>query len=100
MLEFEVFIRESVTPDGSASSTISTCEVTTLNHEVWNDSVEFTSFVSKFHAIVFKVSFTESDEIFDGFGDSVTEHVNDNVTGIFSINVDGEGHSMGGGFLN
>lgn len=100
VLEFEVFVRESFTPDWSSSGTISTCEVTTLNHEAWDDSVELASLEGKFHAIVFEISFTECDKIFDGFGDGVAEHVNNNVARIFSIDVNGEGDSVSGSFLN
>lgn len=44
MLQGEVLIRELLSINALATSSIALGEVTTLTHEVWNDAMEFTSF--------------------------------------------------------
>ncbi len=100
MLELEVFVSESLSPDWSASSSISSSKVTTLDHEVGNNSVEFTSLEGKFKSIDLLVSLTESNKILNGFGYSITEHVDNNIPGTCSANIDGEGDCVSGCFLN
>lgn len=47
MLQLEVLIRELVSIDAFSSSAIVVCEVSTLAHELGNNSVESTAFVAK-----------------------------------------------------
>lgn len=47
MLQLEVLILELVSVDGFATSAISSCEVTTLNHKLLDDTVEAGPFVAK-----------------------------------------------------
>lgn len=47
MLQDEVLILKFLPVDGPATSAIMACEVTTLAHESWNDSVEGGTLISK-----------------------------------------------------
>lgn len=47
MLQGEVFIFEFIAIDGFATGTIVVCKITSLTHEVWNDTMESGSFVSE-----------------------------------------------------
>jgi len=40
VLDLEVLVLELFTVDGLSTSAVATCEVTTLEHEVWDDTVE------------------------------------------------------------
>lgn len=100
VLELEVFVSESFSPNRSASSAISSGEVTTLDHKLGNYSVELAAFEGEFHAVGLLWSFTESNKVFDCFGCGFTEHANDDVSGILAVNIDGESDSVSDGFLN
>ena len=47
MLQFEVLILELVSVDGLSASAISSCEVTTLDHKLLDDTMEARPFVTK-----------------------------------------------------
>lgn len=47
MLQGEVFVFEFVAIDGFATGTIVMCKITSLTHEIWNDTMESGSFVSE-----------------------------------------------------
>lgn len=40
VLQLEVFVFESPSPDRSAAGPVTTCEISTLDHEIRDDSVE------------------------------------------------------------
>lgn len=67
MLQSEVFIFKLVSVNRFSSSAIVVGEITTLAHEVWNDTVENASFVAE----TFLAS-TQCTEIFSSFGYDVT----------------------------
>ncbi len=98
--QFEVLILKARAVDGLAASTVSSGEVATLDHEVGDDAVEGAALVPQGAPILFDVAFAERDEVFDGFGDSGAEHVEDNVTGSSAADVDGEDDLVGDLFLN
>jgi len=100
VLKLEVFVSKSFTPNRSSSGSVSTCEVSTLDHEAWNDSVEFAALECEFKSVTFKISFAQSNEIFDSLGDSITKHIYDNVSSVLSININWKGDSVGWCFLN
>lgn len=47
MLQSEVFIFEFVAVDGFSASAVMVGEITSLTHEIWNDTMENGSFVSE-----------------------------------------------------
>jgi len=47
VLEFKVLILELVSIDGLATSTILGSKVTSLAHELWNDTVERAAFIAE-----------------------------------------------------
>lgn len=47
MLQLEILILELFPVDGLPTGTISSCEVTALNHKVLNDSVEGRAFIAE-----------------------------------------------------
>ena len=51
VLELEVFISKLSTIDALAASSIASGEITTLNHEVFNDTVEFRTSISQLSSI-------------------------------------------------
>ena len=77
VLQLEVFIRELLAVNAFASSTISVGEVTTLNHEVRNNTVENGVLVMKRLARFTNALFTstQSTEVFDSLGNSLTESI-------------------------
>lgn len=66
MLQSEVFIFKLVSIDRFASSAIVVSKITTLAHEVWNDTVENASLVAKTF-----LSGAQSTEIFSCLGDNI-----------------------------
>ena len=66
MLELEVLISKLITIDRLTTSAISICEVTSLCHEPWNNSMEMRSLVPEldsFSSLSF-LSSAQSSEIF------------------------------------
>ena len=47
MFMVEVFVFELVSIDGFTTSSVSSGEISSLNHEIWNDAMENTSFEMK-----------------------------------------------------
>lgn len=47
MLQLEVFILKLVPIDGFTTSAVASCEVSSLNHKLLDDTVEVGSFVAK-----------------------------------------------------
>lgn len=72
MFEFEVFIFKLVSINGLASGTISVCEVSSLSHEISDDSMERWSLVSKSF-----LSGTESFEVGSSLGDNTIKQFED-----------------------
>jgi len=100
VLQLEVLIGKLVTVDGLSTSAITICEVTTLNHEVLDDTVEARTLIS----ITF-LSSSQSAEVLGGFWDSLSIEPNHNTThlliSMLDIEVDlvgdfGAFHSFGG----
>ena len=96
MLEDKVLVLEPVAVDRLASCSVASCEVSSLDHEVGDDSVEGTS--GEFSGSI--VAFAESDEVFNGFRDDSSEEVKDNIACGLLSNFDGDGDSVGGGLLS
>jgi len=81
VLEFEVLVSELVTVDGLSSSSVATGEVTTLDHEVLDDTVEFGSLVSKAEVLaILGLASGESSEVLDGLGDGTTVKTHDDTS--------------------
>lgn len=95
VLEFEVFVFEAISVDGSSSGAISPREVTTLDHEVRDNSMEVASLIAKF-----SLSFAKLDEVVDSPRDNCSEHINYNISSRVASNVDREGHFMSDSLLN
>lgn len=91
MLELEVLIWESVTVDGLAPCTITASEVTTLNHEVFDDTVELGAFVAVINLspILFD-SRGQSTEVLYCLGNGATEEANYDATQILITVLDVE----------
>lgn len=70
VLSDEVFVGKFLAVDRFSSGTVLSGEVTTLAHETWNDSVEWTAFVA--HTFF---SGAESSEVLNSFWYSVVVHV-------------------------
>lgn len=73
--KFEVFVFETSSKDWLSSSSVSSCEISTLDHEIGNDSVERTSCVFECSAVVFDVSLAKSDKVLNSFRNSGSEHI-------------------------
>lgn len=69
----EVFVWELTTVDGLTTSTVTSSEVTTLQHEVWDDSVEWGTGVTE---TLF--TSTQGSEVFSGLWDNVVVQLEDN----------------------
>ena len=77
VLQLEVLIGELFAVNAFASSTISVGEITTLNHEAGNNTVENGVFVVERLARFTNALFTstQSTEVFDSLGNSLTESI-------------------------
>lgn len=95
MLKFEVFVFKAFTVDGSTSGTISPSKVTTLNHEVRNNSMEVASLIAKF-----SLTLAKFDEVVDSSRDNCSEHIDYNISSRVASNVDREGHFMSDSLLS
>lgn len=75
MLQLEVLVGELLAVDGLAAGAIATGEVTTLKHELRDDTVEFGALVSKT-----LLASAESTEILSCLGDDVVEDLEVDAT--------------------
>lgn len=75
MLQLEVLIGKLLAVDGLAASAVATGEVTTLKHELRDDTVEFGFLVSK--ALL---ASAESTEVLSCLGDDVVEELEVDAT--------------------
>ncbi len=73
--KFEVFIFETSSKDRLSSSSITSCEISSLDHEIRNDSMERTSFIFECSAVVFDVSLAKSDKVLNSFRNSGSKHI-------------------------
>lgn len=99
MFKFKILIFKTLTPNWSTSGTITTCEITTLDHEFGNHSVEFTSGVGQFLIVFDNVTLTKCYEILYCFRNLVPEHVYLDVSSRFVSNCYWHYHLVGGGQL-
>lgn len=88
VLDLEVLVFEFLAIDRLASSAVALGEVTSLSHEVSDDSVESASLVA-----VAGFASAEGSEVFCGFGDDVVVEFEDNSTSILTANADIEENS-------
>jgi len=100
VLQLEVLVGEFITIDRLSTSAIALCEVTSLNHEVLDDTVEAGTLVS-----ITLLSSSQSAEVLGGFWNSSSVEPDHNTThlliSMFDIKVDFVGdlgalHSFGG----
>mmetsp|Transcript_25912 Transcript_25912/g.41618 ORF Transcript_25912/g.41618 Transcript_25912/m.41618 type:complete len:217 (-) Transcript_25912:70-720(-) len=87
VLEHEVFVCKFLTINGLPTCAITLCKVSTLNHEVLDDTVEFASFVTKTF-----LSSGKSAKVFCGFGHSFAIQAHHDAASIFTINCHVEVH--------
>ena len=87
MLDFEVFVFKLVSVDGLSSSAVMVGEVTSLGHEVVDDTMESWSLVSKSF-----LAGAESSEVGCSFGDDVIIEFEDNFSSRVSVDGDVEEH--------
>ena len=88
----EVLICELHAVDGLASGTISSGEISTLSHEIFDDAMEWRSLVVKFlsqfaHALL---ASAERSEVLGSLGHLVSEQLNDDSASILTIDGDVE----------
>jgi len=69
MLQLEVLVGELLAPDGLAASAVATGKVTTLKHEVGNDTVELAALV----VLAIGAALADSGKILGGLGDDIVE---------------------------
>jgi len=77
----EVFVSEFFAVDGFSAGSVLSGEIASLAHKSWNDSVEWTSLVTKTF-----FSGTQSSEVFDGFWYNIVVHFKNNSTGWSTAN--------------
>ncbi len=85
MIMLEIFVIEFLSVNGFASSSIMVREITSLKHELRDDSVEDGSFVS----IPFFAG-AKSSKVLCSFWDSISEKLEDNFSDIFIVGWDFE----------
>jgi len=77
----EVFVSEFFAIDGFSAGSVLSCEIASLAHKAWDDSVEGTAFVA--HTFF---SGAQSSEVFDGFRHNIVVHFKNDSTGWFTAN--------------
>jgi len=81
VFQLEVLVREFFSVNGLATSAISTGEISALNHEIFDDAMEFTSGVATELAAsswsFLTVAFGRLDEVLDGLWDSFAKESDD-----------------------
>lgn len=82
MLQLEVFVVEFAAPNRLAAGAITVGEVTSLDHEVGNNTVEDGTLV----AIALGVS-SKANKVLDSFGDRLTVHTHHNATSRLAANL-------------
>ena len=99
MLEVKVLISELVSVDGFSSSSVSKSEVSSLSHELRDDSVEGGVFVveglSRLSYTL--LSGTESSEILSSLRNDITEESKGDSLGFLSVNGDIKEDFVGNG---
>ena len=92
VLDLEVLVVELTAVDGLAAHTVSVSEVTTLKHEVRDDSVEARSLVVEGFARGSNalLASTESTEVLGGLGNGLTEKTEQDAASRLVINLDVE----------
>ena len=90
MRKFEVFVVKFTSIDGYSSGSITTCEVSSLDHKVRNDSVEFAAFEGESEIILNDISFAERNKVFDSLWNFIAEHINFNLTCISASDINCE----------
>jgi hypothetical protein len=83
VLQLEVLVSELLSVDGLSTGTVSFGEVTTLKHEVGNNTVEGRSLVAKT-----MLASTELTEVFGGFGDDVVKEFEDDAARRSAVDAD------------
>lgn len=101
VLELEVFVFEAPAIDGTASGTVRVGEISALDHEVGNDSVENGVLVTVDQSIFINVStLAELYEVLHCLGSHFSEQVNDNLAVVSTADFDAQGDLMGDNFLS
>ena len=107
VLDGETLILELHTVDGLATGTVAGGEVTTLGHELRDDSVEGATLVVKGLATLADTSLTsaESSEVLGGLGDLIGIELHNDAAGVLATDGDIEenlrvGHILLGLWLN
>jgi hypothetical protein len=96
MLKFEVLILETRTPNGPSTCAISSCEISSLDHEIGDDPMKFAACECELFVVINDSSLAECDKILDCFWHFMPEHVYHDVSGTMATDVYGECHSMRG----
>lgn len=94
VLQLEVFVTELLTEDALATGSVLVGEITSLAHELGNDSVEWRSFVTES-----LLTGAECSEVFTGLWDNVITKIHDDATDRVAIGSDIEKASDGTHYL-
>merc|ERR1719282_627516 len=82
MLQREVFVGEFCTVNRFATSTITSCEIPSLTHEIWNHSVESTAFemqgLARFSSAL--LTRAQGTKVFRGLWCHICPELHDNST--------------------
>jgi len=95
VFNIEVLICELLAINGFAASAVSAGEITTLQHEVWNYTVEFGSSITIVLTGGGVLASAELTEILGSSGDDIIIELEDDTTSIRAVNFDIELCKMG-----
>ena len=90
MLKNKVLILKFRSVDGLSSSAVEVSEISSLDHEIRNDSMENTGLISR----------TKLGKVFSSLWYSLSKKINDYISSIDTSNLNGESNFMGNCFLN
>ena len=101
VLELEVLIIEARAIDALTTSAVTICEVTSLSHEAWDDSVEVRILEVQGLPSISNSLFTcaESAEVFGSLRDCISEETKDDTTSLLAIDLDIE-ENLAGDLIN
>lgn len=92
MLQFEILILKLLSINTLSASAIASCEVTTLNHELFDDAVKAAALVRKWHACLSNafLTGTERPEVLSGLGNNTAVKLESDTTDGRRANADVE----------
>lgn len=94
MLQFEVLVLEIVSVDALSSGAVPFSNVSALDHEAWDNSVELGVLVAQLGAIFLEPSLCKFDEVLGSEWNFLSEHCNLNTSNFLVLDSNVKPHLL------